>query len=316
MTTASPSSLSDDRRVTGEGPACRTRLAVLVGATALPIRPRRLPLAGKALRSPPGIPSNPRIPGVGQEPRSLRSGCGNAIHRIADECPSRPSCPAPLRLRPTGDKPDPTVGGWSDRARPTAKALRGSAFSAVALLRGWRLLRNSTRYVAPAHCVPTGGAADSLALVAEGGRPTGSYGNSVSFVVIGSAPTSPTNAGALPTVGGWSEGRLARPCSTDSHSARDAPESILRLLRARSSPHWFARWLARSARSRPSCVLRSPRSPSSSASRRTFGSTQAGTGAGHASHRRPAVSAMRSLIALCRLLPRRIRSLRSLRAGD
>ena len=55
----------------------------------------------------------------------------------------------------------------------------------------------------------------------------------------------PTSVEALPTVGGWSEGHLARPCSTDSHSARDAPESILRLLRARSSPHWFARLLAR-----------------------------------------------------------------------
>jgi len=186
-----------------------------------------------------------RIPAVGQEPRSLRSGCGNAIHRIADEPPSRPSCPAPLRLRPTGDEPGPTVGGWSDRARPTVTTLRGSAFSAVALLRGWRLLRNSTRYVAPAHCVPTSGAADSLALVAEGGRPTGSYGNSVSFVVIGSAPPSPTNAEPFRP---WAVGRkgasLARaprtrtphetlrnfpplaPCSSQSALVRSAARSF------------------------------------------------------------------------------------------
>jgi len=83
------------------------------------------------------------------------------------------------------------------------------------------------RYVAPAR--------------RKGGRPTGSY----EAHPFRSSYLRPTSVEALPTVCGWSEGHLARPCSTDSHSARDAPESLLRLLRARSSPHWFARSLAR-----------------------------------------------------------------------
>jgi len=221
------------------------------------------------------------------ESRSLRSGCGNAIHRIATERSSRSSSHAPhfprrrapvpvgpCAVGPTGCGPlrrNPPFAPHYARSvlrslrfplAPLTTSLRcydAGAFSttpltpslplapivSVGLTTRYRLLRRSRcsagsalplRYVAPAR--------------RKGGRPTGSY----EAPPFRSSYLRPTSVEALPTVGGWSEGHLARPCSTDSHSARDAPESLLRLLRARSSPHWFARLLARSAPS--SSILR------------------------------------------------------------
>jgi len=165
-------------------------------------------------------------PGAAHSDETLRS------HRTT-RAPCSAHCVSPLAPLTTSPRCS-DAGAFS--ATPLTPSLPLAPIVPVGLTTRYRLLRRSRcsagsalplRYVAPARL--------------KGGRPTGSY----EAHPFRSSYLRPTSVEALPTVCGWSEGHLARPCSTDSHSARDAPESLLRLLRARSSPHWFARSLAR-----------------------------------------------------------------------
>jgi len=283
------------------------------------------------------------------ESRSLRSGCGNAIHRIATERSSRSSSHAPhfprrrapvpvgpCAVGPTGCGPlrrNPPFAPHYARSvlrslrfplAPLTTSLRcydAGAFSttpltpslplapivSVGLTTRYRLLRRSRcsagsalplRYVAPARRK-----ADD-----PPGRTKPLLSARRTCVRRASKPFRP-----------WAVGRkgtsLARAPRTRT------PHETLRNLSSACSVLVPVRTGSLGCslvplHHRPSCVLRSPRSPSSSASRRSFGSTQVGNrrrtrlasetcGLGDAFHNR-----------VKPLLPRRIRSLRSLCAGD